>query len=70
MRALALDTTTAAGSVAIVEDDRVLVERIGEATRSHAERLPGDLLQALDSGGLAIGDIDLFAIAADCTITW
>jgi tRNA threonylcarbamoyladenosine biosynthesis protein TsaB len=64
MRALALDTTTAAGSVAIVEDDRVLVERIGEATRSHAERLPGDLLQALDSGGLAIGDIDLFAIAA------
>ena len=64
MRALALDTTTAAGSVAIVEDDRVLIERTGDATRSHAERLPGDLVQALESSGLAIGDIDVFGIAA------
>jgi tRNA threonylcarbamoyladenosine biosynthesis protein TsaB len=64
MRVLALDTTTASGSVAIVDDGRVLVEQTGDAARSHAERLPGDLLQALDRAALAIGDIDLFAVAA------
>ena len=64
MRVLALDTTTAAGSVAIVDDAGVLVEAIGDPARSHAERLPGDILQAVDHAGLGIGDIDLFAVAA------
>jgi tRNA threonylcarbamoyladenosine biosynthesis protein TsaB len=64
MRVLALDTTTAAGSIAIVDDDRVLVESIGDPARSHAERLPGDILRALDSVGLDVASVDLFAIAA------
>ena len=64
MPVLALDTTTAAGSVAIVEDDRVLAERIGDPARSHTARLPGDILLALDGCDLAISDIDLFAIAS------
>ena len=64
MRVLALDTTTAAGSVAIVDDDRVLVEVPGDATRSHAERLPGDVLRALEQCGSAVGSVDVFAIAA------
>jgi tRNA threonylcarbamoyladenosine biosynthesis protein TsaB len=64
MRVLALDTTTRAGSVAIVDEDRVLVEAEGDARRSHAERLPGDLFRALEASGLSIADIDLFAIAS------
>jgi tRNA threonylcarbamoyladenosine biosynthesis protein TsaB len=64
MRVLALDTTTRAGSAAIVDDDRVVCEQVGDPRRSHAERLPGDLLRVLDASGLTMGDVDLFAIAA------
>jgi tRNA threonylcarbamoyladenosine biosynthesis protein TsaB len=64
MRVLALDTTTASGSVAIVDDSGVLVEEVGDPARTHAERLPGDILQAIDHAGFGIADIDLFAIAA------
>jgi tRNA threonylcarbamoyladenosine biosynthesis protein TsaB len=64
MRVLALDTTTAAGSVAIVDDSGVLIEEIGDPARSHAERLPGDILRAIERSGIAVGFIDLYAIAA------
>jgi tRNA threonylcarbamoyladenosine biosynthesis protein TsaB len=64
MRVLALDTTTRAGSAAVVDDGRVLVERTGDATRSHAERLPAELLQALAATGLTTADVDLFAVAS------
>lgn len=64
MRVLALDTTTAAGSVAIVDDDEVLLEEVGDSTRSHAERLPGDILRAVERCGITIPSIDVFAIAA------
>jgi tRNA threonylcarbamoyladenosine biosynthesis protein TsaB len=64
MRVLALDTTTEAGSVALVEDDRIVDERVGDATRKHTARLPGELLAVLDPAGLTPSDIDLFAVAA------
>jgi|KBSSwiStaDraftv2_1062776.scaffolds.fasta_scaffold177013_4 tRNA threonylcarbamoyladenosine biosynthesis protein TsaB len=64
MRVLALDTTTAAGSVAVVDDDEVLIEEVGDATRSHAERLPGDILRVVERSGITIASVDLFAIAA------
>lgn len=64
MRVLALDTTTASGSVAIVDDRGVLVEEIGDPARAHAERLPGDIFLAMDHAGIGIADIDLFAVAA------
>ena len=64
MKALALDTTTRAGSVALVDDAAVLEERAGDGTRSHGERLPGELLALLDAHGLALGDVDVFAVAA------
>lgn len=64
MRLLALDTTTRAGSVAIVDDDRVLVEREGDAARSHTERLPQDMLDALAVAGCAATSIDVFVVAA------
>ena len=64
MRVLALDTTTPAGSVALIEDDRVEDERRGDPARTHAERLPGEILSVLDARGLSASDIDLFAVAS------
>ena len=43
MRVMALDTTSRAGSVALVDDGRIVDERAGDASRTHGERLPGEL---------------------------
>jgi tRNA threonylcarbamoyladenosine biosynthesis protein TsaB len=64
MRVLALDTTTLAGSVALVEDDHVIDERSGDGGRTHAERLPGEILALTSRHGLAISDIDVFGVAS------
>src|SRR5262245_2462620 len=64
MHVLALDTTTRAGSVAIVVDDRVLIEEMGDPSKSHAERLPEDVLRALAASGLSTAAIDVFAVAS------
>jgi tRNA threonylcarbamoyladenosine biosynthesis protein TsaB len=64
MRVLALDTTTRAGSVAVIDDERVAVEERGDPMRSHAERLPGDVLAALERAGIALSDVDAFAVAS------
>lgn len=64
MRVLALDTSTRDGSVAVLENGRVVVERVGDATRPQAERLPGELLDCLREAGARVADIELFAIGA------
>ena len=64
MRVLALDTTTRAGSVALVDDNLIVEERPGDPSRTHAERLPAELLAMLDTHGIALSAIDLFAVAA------
>jgi tRNA threonylcarbamoyladenosine biosynthesis protein TsaB len=64
MRVLALDTTTRAGSVAVVDGDRVLVDERGDPSRSHAERLPGDLLAALARAGMTLAEVEVFAVAS------
>ena len=64
MRVLALDTTTRAGSVAIVHDDAVLFEAAGDADRSHTERMPLDVDRAVRAAGLTLDAIDLFAVAS------
>jgi tRNA threonylcarbamoyladenosine biosynthesis protein TsaB len=61
---LAVDTTTRAGSVALVRDDAVLHEHRGDATRTHAQRLPGDVMRVCDAAGVGIRDVDLYAVAA------
>ena len=60
MRVLALDTTTRAGSVAVVEDDRIVVQRGGDPARTHAERLPAEILNVLQDAGLALPAVDIF----------
>jgi tRNA threonylcarbamoyladenosine biosynthesis protein TsaB len=64
MRVLALDTTTRAGSVAVVEDDRIVVQRGGDPARTHVERLPMEILSVLQDVGLALPAVDVFAVAA------
>ncbi len=64
MRVIALDTTTRAGSVALVEDGRVIDERAGDASRSHAERLPAEIIALADTHRVAWSDVDLYAVAS------
>src|SRR5262245_37787192 len=64
MLTLSLDTTTRAGSVALVDDDRGVEERPGDPARTHAERLPGEVLHLLESRGLTPSQVDVFAVAS------
>ncbi len=64
MLILSLDTTTRAGSIAILRGTTVLHELTGDATRTHAQRLPGDLMTACAAAGITIEQIALFAVAA------
>jgi tRNA threonylcarbamoyladenosine biosynthesis protein TsaB len=60
---LSLDTTTRAGSCALLRDDGVLREQRGDPSRDQAERLPGDLAALLAREGFALSAIDAFAVA-------
>lgn len=64
MRVIALDTTTRAGSVALVEDGRVIDERAGDASRTHAERLPAEIMALADAHRVSLSEIDLYAVAS------
>jgi tRNA threonylcarbamoyladenosine biosynthesis protein TsaB len=61
---LALDTTSRAGSVAVVQDGRVLTELAGDPQLTHGERLPGELINALDAARTPLGRVTLLAVAA------
>ena len=62
MLILALDTSSAAGSAAIVRDDTIVIERTGDGSRTHGERLPRELMTILTDAGVALHDIDAFAV--------
>ena len=64
LRILAADTTTSSGSVAILEDRRLVGEITGESGTTHSARLLGAVDHLLRTEGLAITDIDAFAVAA------
>jgi tRNA threonylcarbamoyladenosine biosynthesis protein TsaB len=61
---LALDTTTRAGSVAVTRDLEVLAVVEGDASRTHGERLPGEMAAALERASVAAGDLDLLVVAS------
>jgi tRNA threonylcarbamoyladenosine biosynthesis protein TsaB len=60
---LALDTTTRAGSVAVTDDDMLLAVVDGDASRTHGERLPGEIARALAEAGLTSRELALLAVA-------
>ncbi len=64
MLILSLDTTTRGGSAAVLLDDRVLALVEGDATRTHGERLPGELERALAEAGQPLAAMDLLAVAS------
>jgi tRNA threonylcarbamoyladenosine biosynthesis protein TsaB len=76
MTILAIDTTTRAGSVAIVRgdavlrggavlgDDAVLYDAEGDGAVTHGQRLPGDIMRAVEGAGLRLEEVELFAVAA------
>jgi tRNA threonylcarbamoyladenosine biosynthesis protein TsaB len=63
MIVLALDTTTRAGSVAVAQDGCLLDLLAGDPGLLHAERVPGDLVRSLERAGVALADVDVFAVA-------
>jgi tRNA threonylcarbamoyladenosine biosynthesis protein TsaB len=60
---LALDTSSAAGSAAVVRDAEVLAQRTGDPSRTHGERLPRELMTVLDEAGVGLHAIDRFAVS-------
>jgi tRNA threonylcarbamoyladenosine biosynthesis protein TsaB len=63
MITLALDTSTRTGGCAVLRGDDMLAEVPGESARTHAERLPGDLMTVLERARLALADVEVFAVA-------
>ena len=64
MLTLALDTTTRAGSVAVVHGATTLAVVHGDAMRTHGERLPAEFERALQQAGRRAGDLQLLAVAS------
>ncbi|HOI45980.1 MAG TPA: tRNA (adenosine(37)-N6)-threonylcarbamoyltransferase complex dimerization subunit type 1 TsaB, partial [Candidatus Aminicenantes bacterium] len=63
MRILAVDTTTWTGSVALLEDAKLVCEVNWESRSSHASRLLSSVDHVLEAGGIQIRDVDGFAVA-------
>lgn len=61
---LALDTSSAGGSVALARDGRLLDEAVGNPSLTHGQRLPRALQDLLDRHDLTTGAIDRYAVAA------
>jgi tRNA threonylcarbamoyladenosine biosynthesis protein TsaB len=62
MLILALDTTTAAGSAAVVRDGGVVAEHPSDRSRPQAARLPGELAAVIERAGVALAEFDAFAV--------
>ncbi len=63
MLTLALDTTTRAGSSALVRDGFALLEQASDASQPQAARLPSELMSLLDRTHVTLADIDIYAVA-------
>lgn len=62
-RILAIDTTSALGSVALVADGGVLAELSATVRARHGETLLPHVDRVLSAAGVPVGDVDLFAVA-------
>ena len=60
---LALDTSARGGSAAIGRDGEVVVSCEGDPARTHGERLPNELIGLAGEAGVALTDIDRYAVA-------
>jgi tRNA threonylcarbamoyladenosine biosynthesis protein TsaB len=62
MLLLSLDTSSATGSAAVVRDGRIVVEHAGDRSRTHAERLPRELMDVLDAARGSLDEVDGFVV--------
>lgn len=60
---LALETVTRAGSIAVWADGACLA-RVGDAGRTHGERLPIELLHWLEHAGRRLDEVTMFAVVS------
>ena len=63
MRLLAVDTTSAHGSIAVLEEETIRGRAAFRSPRGHAQQLLPELDRLLASEGLSLGDMDAFAVA-------
>jgi tRNA threonylcarbamoyladenosine biosynthesis protein TsaB len=63
MRVLAVETSTLAGGVAVLDDDHVLGEYLLDVRVTHSERLLVAVDRVLTDAGLRIEDVDGLAVA-------
>lgn len=63
MIVLSADTSTPVNTVALMDDDHLLVETVVHCGRKHAERLLETVDWALDESGRTLKDIQLLAVA-------
>lgn len=63
MKILAIDSSAVAASAAVLEDDHLLGEFFINTRLTHSQTLMPMVRQVLDCTGVAIGEIDLFAVA-------
>ena len=60
---LSLDTTTRAGSAAVLRDDTVVAVAEGDPSHTHGERLPAELEAVLRLARVQLADVDVLAVA-------
>ena len=63
MITLALDTSARGGSCAVLRDDLLLADLVGDRSRSQGERLPAELMAVLDRAAVPLARVDVFAVA-------
>ncbi|UCD71258.1 MAG: tRNA (adenosine(37)-N6)-threonylcarbamoyltransferase complex dimerization subunit type 1 TsaB [Syntrophobacterales bacterium] len=63
MRVLGIDTSTLCGSIGLIEVEQILCEYTLNGKMSHSERVLKTIDRVLEDSGVAIGDIDGFAIS-------
>jgi tRNA threonylcarbamoyl adenosine modification protein YeaZ/ribosomal-protein-alanine acetyltransferase len=63
MLVVALETVTRAGSLALWRDGTVEAT-VGDATRMHAARLPGEIMDLLARHQIRVRDVDVFAVVS------
>jgi len=62
MRILSIDTSSAIASVAIVEDEKVIMEKFSEEQKTHSEKIVSVMDNVLKETGFALKDIDAFCV--------
>jgi tRNA threonylcarbamoyladenosine biosynthesis protein TsaB len=60
---LSIDTTTRAGSAAVLRDDTLVAVAEGDPSRTHGERLPAELEAVLRLARIELADVDVLAVA-------